>query len=285
LGRPTFRAALIRTSGNQHRFVLTLHHIVVDGWSLPILLQEIFASYFRQRLPAAPIAASSPGWPGRIATPRTRRGARCSRVSTPRRWWPRRRRRVRGRWTRSDVRETTALADLARAQHTTVNTVLQAGWAQVLMMLTGQQDVAFGTAVSGGRRSAGRGLDRRPVDQHRAGAGEHDRDHHGRRPARPVAAPPQRHPRARARGPDRDPSPHRHDQLFDTLLSRELPDRSQRSWAELAVTDFTSREYNHYPLSVCPPGDEMGAAGRVRHRCLHRPASPPWSTGSSTCSK
>ena len=33
--------------------MLTLHHVVVDGWSLPILLQEIFASYFRQRLPAA----------------------------------------------------------------------------------------------------------------------------------------------------------------------------------------------------------------------------------------
>ena len=43
---------------------------------------------------------------------------------------------------------TKALADLARAQHTTVSTVLQAGWAQVLMWLTGRQDVVFGTAVS-----------------------------------------------------------------------------------------------------------------------------------------
>src|SRR5258707_13844249 len=52
-GRPTFRAALIRTAGNQHRFVMTFHHIVIDGWSLPILLQEIFAGYFGHRLPAA----------------------------------------------------------------------------------------------------------------------------------------------------------------------------------------------------------------------------------------
>ncbi|WP_264016370.1 condensation domain-containing protein, partial [Mycolicibacterium thermoresistibile] len=36
----------------EHRFVLTVHHIVIDGWSLPILLQEIFAGYFGQRLPA-----------------------------------------------------------------------------------------------------------------------------------------------------------------------------------------------------------------------------------------
>ncbi len=47
-----FRAALIRTAPDQYRFVLTNHHIVLDGWSKPIMLQEIFASYFGARLPA-----------------------------------------------------------------------------------------------------------------------------------------------------------------------------------------------------------------------------------------
>src|SRR6201999_3685914 len=42
-----------------------------------------------------------------------------------------------------------ALSELARSCHTTVNTVLQAAWAQLLIWLTGQHDVAFGTAVSG----------------------------------------------------------------------------------------------------------------------------------------
>ena len=51
--QPAFRVALIRTAADQHRFVLTNHHIVLDGWSLPILLQEIFAGYHGQRLPAA----------------------------------------------------------------------------------------------------------------------------------------------------------------------------------------------------------------------------------------
>ena len=50
---PAFRVALIRTAADRHRFVLTNHHIVVDGWSLPILLREIFAGYYGQRLPAA----------------------------------------------------------------------------------------------------------------------------------------------------------------------------------------------------------------------------------------
>ncbi len=51
--QPAFRAALIRTAADQHRLVLTNHHIVLDGWSLPILLGEVFASYYGQRLPAA----------------------------------------------------------------------------------------------------------------------------------------------------------------------------------------------------------------------------------------
>ena len=51
--QPAFRAALIRIAEDQHRFVLTNHHIVLDGWSLPILLQEMFASYYGQWLPAA----------------------------------------------------------------------------------------------------------------------------------------------------------------------------------------------------------------------------------------
>ena len=49
--QPAFRAALIRIGDDQYRFVLTNHHIVMDGWSLPILLREIFASYYGQRLP------------------------------------------------------------------------------------------------------------------------------------------------------------------------------------------------------------------------------------------
>src|SRR5690606_29079059 len=44
---------------------------------------------------------------------------------------------------------TGAVTELARSQHTTVNTVLQGAWAQLLMWLTGQHDIAFGVAVSG----------------------------------------------------------------------------------------------------------------------------------------
>ena len=44
---------------------------------------------------------------------------------------------------------TRALGELARSSHTTVNTVLQGAFAQLLMWLTGHHDVAFGAVVSG----------------------------------------------------------------------------------------------------------------------------------------
>ena len=37
--QPAFRVALIRVAEDRHRFVLTNHHILLDGWSMPILLQ------------------------------------------------------------------------------------------------------------------------------------------------------------------------------------------------------------------------------------------------------
>jgi hypothetical protein len=59
---PAFRAALIRIAPDRHRFVLTNHHIVLDGWSLPILLREIIASYYGQRLPVAASYRSFVSW-------------------------------------------------------------------------------------------------------------------------------------------------------------------------------------------------------------------------------
>ncbi|MEV6068860.1 amino acid adenylation domain-containing protein, partial [Nocardia sp. NPDC052001] len=51
---PPFRASLVRVAPGRHRFVVTMHHIVVDGWSLPILLAEILLAY-RGASMAAPV--------------------------------------------------------------------------------------------------------------------------------------------------------------------------------------------------------------------------------------
>ena len=206
--------------------MLTFHHIVIDGWSLPILLQEIFTGYFGQRMPAAVPYRSFVGWlagqdreAARAAWREVLDGFEAPTLVAPLGLRP----GPRGVQSHRLSAETTrGLGELARSCRTTVSTVLQAGWAQVLMMATGQQDVAFGTAVSGRPGGVGRcGLDHRVVDQHGAGAGEHDRGEHRRRPAGSAAT---LHNNTVEHEHLALAEIHRltgHDQFFDTLLVLE----------------------------------------------------------------
>ena len=55
LGRgPLLRAALVRTGADEHALLLTLHHIVTDGWSMEVLVREVSALYgaFSRGLPS-----------------------------------------------------------------------------------------------------------------------------------------------------------------------------------------------------------------------------------------
>jgi amino acid adenylation domain-containing protein len=56
LGRgPLVRALLLKLDEREHVAVLTMHHIVSDGWSRTVLLRELAARYRGERLPALPI--------------------------------------------------------------------------------------------------------------------------------------------------------------------------------------------------------------------------------------
>ena len=263
--KPSFRAALIRTAPDRHRFLLTIHHIVVDGWSLPILMQEVFASYYGQRLPAAPSYRSFVAW----LTSQDRAAAQAAWAQalagfeTPTLVGPLGQIGRRGVAAFHVPAETTkALGELARSCRTTISTVLQGAWTQLLTWLTGQHDVAFGTAVSGRPHEladadamVGLLINTVPVrasitatttvaellDQlQRLHNDTVDYEH---------LALPEIH---RVTG---------HDQLFDTLFLYEnypIDAGALLGVHELAITDFSSREYNHYPLSVvASPGHEL----------------------------
>ena len=51
------RASLIRTESEEHLFVVALHHIVTDGWSMGIFLRDLAAFYRAAVEPGAPVPA------------------------------------------------------------------------------------------------------------------------------------------------------------------------------------------------------------------------------------
>ncbi|NGX09911.1 gramicidin synthetase [Mycobacteroides franklinii] len=268
MGQPPFRAALARTGADEYRFLLTNHHIVLDGWSKPILLQEIFASYFGERLPAPVAYRRFVSWlSGQDnSTARSAWGKVFEGFETPTLVGPPGRMVLGRRGVESFVvsAETTqALGELARSCRTTVSTVLQAAWAQLLMWLTGQTDVAFGTAVSGrptdlvGAESmVGLLINTVPVratitsattiagllNQLQGAYGETLEHQH-------LALNEIHH----AVG---------HDLLFDTMFVYEnypIDTAALSRVHELSITGFSNREYNHYPLAVqATPGHELG---------------------------
>ena len=42
---PLFRLGLVRLSGEEHLVLLTLHHVISDGWSMGVLVREVAALY------------------------------------------------------------------------------------------------------------------------------------------------------------------------------------------------------------------------------------------------
>jgi amino acid adenylation domain-containing protein len=52
---PLLRGVLLRVSGDDHRLVLSMHHVASDGWSIGVLVRELSALYLGQPLPEMPV--------------------------------------------------------------------------------------------------------------------------------------------------------------------------------------------------------------------------------------
>ncbi|MGH3959765.1 amino acid adenylation domain-containing protein [Mycobacterium sp.] len=270
---PAFRVALIRTAEDRHRLVLTNHHIVMDGWSLQILLREIFASYYGHRLPAAVSYRKFVDWLG--GQDRGAAQAAWHEVlagfDTPTLVGPPDRLGLGERDAESfrvSAETTHAVSELARSHHTTVSTVLQGAWAQLLIWLTGQHDVAFGAVVSG-----------RPTEV--AGAGSMVGLLINTVPVRANITPATTIADLldQLQRAHNDTLEHQHlalsdihritgqKRLFDTVFVYENYPTDTAALLggahELVVTDF--RDYYHYPLTIqAVPGHELEL--RVQYR-------------------
>ncbi|MDK9500874.1 amino acid adenylation domain-containing protein [Streptomyces katrae] len=174
---PLLRMALLRTSDTDARLVLTAHHVLFDGWSLPLLTRDLMALYasegdatalprvrgyrdFLAWLADQDHEASARAWaeeldgtdeptllavgsggPYPAADADTDAGTDAGYGADA------------GDTGRLDVPLDPATArDLTRRAAelgVTLNTLVQGAWALVLGGLTGRRDIVFGTTVSG----------------------------------------------------------------------------------------------------------------------------------------
>ncbi|MFB8139471.1 non-ribosomal peptide synthetase, partial [Streptomyces parvus] len=152
---PLLRFTLIRTADDRWRLLFTSHHLLLDGWSAPLLLTDLFDAYAGRppvrRRPFADYARWLAGRdrPAAEAAWRTALEGITEPTLTAPADTPSAALIPEETATVLDPALTAALQDRARAAGTTLNTVVQTGWGLVLARLTGRDDVVFGSAVSG----------------------------------------------------------------------------------------------------------------------------------------
>ncbi len=157
---PLIRLALIRVGEQAYRLAWSHHHILLDGWSMPLLLREVFslyAGYAQGR--AAPLPPTRPyrdyitwlqGQDLATAEAFWRRTLAGFGAPTP---------LVVGRETgqqgtaeqeiQLSVDSSAALQTMARQHGLTLSTLIQTAWGLLLSRYSRERDVVFGATVSG----------------------------------------------------------------------------------------------------------------------------------------
>ncbi|MGC9535805.1 amino acid adenylation domain-containing protein [Streptomyces sp. UG1] len=158
---PLLRLTLVRRAADRWLLILTNHHLLLDGWSIPLLVRELLQLYAAQLAPGttAPLPAVRPyrdflawlasrdreasadAWRSALAgvTPTVLAPTSAGLVPVP----------PELHTVRLTEKLTTQVQEFARNRGVTVNTVVQGLWALLLARLTGRNDVVFGATVAG----------------------------------------------------------------------------------------------------------------------------------------
>ncbi|MCV7251749.1 non-ribosomal peptide synthase/polyketide synthase [Mycobacterium hackensackense] len=270
---PLMRYTLVRLAADRHVLIQTVHHIIADGWSVPIVLRELAALHDNPDTHALPAparyrdhlewlhrsapAASQAAWraaldgvdePTRLADalpPHDRGDTGFGKVS-------------------ADIPAEIAdgIADWATGHGVTVSAVLGAAWGITVGRLTGRTDVLHGSTVSG------RGSDVPGIDD-MVGLLINTVPARTRwTPSDSLAAVVQRHAQAQAALFE-----HHHvaladiqhavgvSELFDTLVVIENYPAADDRTAAIHVTGMEVIEAPHYPLTLMlKPGRDLHVA-------------------------
>jgi amino acid adenylation domain-containing protein len=169
---PLMRHALARLSDHVYKYILSHHHLLLDGWSSAVVMKEMLLAYealshnrcvdFETRRPfrdyinwlrQQDLSAAENYWRAQLEGFRTptslgmkRWHLNGNRSTSPETGW------------RDGFGEERYLVDhavnlrleeFARSQHVTLNTLAQSAWALLLSCYSGDADILFGAVVSG----------------------------------------------------------------------------------------------------------------------------------------
>ncbi|KAB8321327.1 non-ribosomal peptide synthetase, partial [Tolypothrix campylonemoides VB511288] len=161
---PLMRLSLIQMSDDVYQFVWSYHHILIDGWSLPLVFKEVLECY----------EALSLGRELQLPPTRSYREyiawLQKQNLADAEQFWrqtlqgvtaptplvvDRSHQSLSGQQSYNEqiltlsTATTTALVSFARKYQLTLNTLVQAAWAILLLRYSGETDVVFGMTVSG----------------------------------------------------------------------------------------------------------------------------------------
>ncbi len=156
---PLTRITLVRLSDVRALMVWTCHHIVLDGWSAALVLNDIFFAYTARMKGCTPDFSDTPTYRDHVERILSRNvdqetdfwRERLNDVQAPTRLIDRLGTQQPGH-ARAEMRlsadATQNIKSLAQRERVTLNTVLLGAWARLLGAFSHETDVVFGTTMS-----------------------------------------------------------------------------------------------------------------------------------------
>ncbi|GCF10241.1 non-ribosomal peptide synthetase [Dictyobacter arantiisoli] len=167
---PLMRLTLLRLDGETTRMIWTYHHLLLDGWSLPLILQGVFDQYISLRQTKTPHDVSRRPYRDYIAWLRQQDGktaeaywrqqlagfeaatlleiapAVSTQISSSEPLSKQSYQHIQRHLSRA---QTALWRQQTRRQQLTLNTLFQGAWSILLARYSHQRDVLFGNVVSG----------------------------------------------------------------------------------------------------------------------------------------
>jgi amino acid adenylation domain-containing protein/non-ribosomal peptide synthase protein (TIGR01720 family) len=168
---PLMRCTLIQIADDTYTFIWSHHHLLIDGWSLPTIVQEVFAFYdafnkgdnlylktprpyedYITWLKKQDVSQAELYWREKFQnftvptalTVEIPLSKRCLRHTTP---------TQQSKYTTQQIKitqpATTNIQTFAKQHKLTLNNLIQGAWALLLSRYSGQTDIVFGATVSG----------------------------------------------------------------------------------------------------------------------------------------